>query len=402
MSVSAHSSHPPLPPVIERYRRSWLNHNISELTELFDDTFEYVIKGETRFSDKKALRNYWCKNKLRQKDLSIYMRPVDGTHASAFFSALFYHPVRLAITQVTGVMEIGVNANGDRIVRVDEVYDKIEKFNPFYSLQIFYEVFLSPVARIMARILRPVWGVVEGFAKNFLVIAFVFGIFLVAYVNFIHASFHLLPDQFASSAKKYLPMWFAAGFILQQAIPWFRRGINPDLEIKGFESHQDLVYMADVMESADDVQIVSGDFSFIDTNPRLENCLRHLAFSRKLRLISYKSQAIVREEMAVKSSSNDIFLKLQDEGRIHFDFPVKAKITLVEHGGMKKMLFRFNKDVNGSNKLHMGFIKESANTAALLDVLERFLSAGVDEKLTVRSNGRAMRSSGSRAKRAPA
>lgn len=172
-----------------------------------------------------------------------------------------------------------------------------------------------------------------------------------------------------------MPLFFALTYIILQFIPVLGKKIRPDINVRRIQGQNDLSYMERTIRGAEFVQIVSGDFSFIDTDPHLEACLRELAFQRKLVLISYKAQAIVVEEMSSKTSSHDILLKLQDEGNIYFDFPVKAKITLVERGKRRSMIYRFSKDFNGSDSSYMGFIQNTENTHALLAMVDEFVVA---------------------------
>jgi hypothetical protein len=301
-------------------------------------------------------------------------KKADGTEI-VYFTSLFFHPVRLRHTVVAGLMSLTPDESGNRIKRLEETYEKYEKFNPLYSIVVFYEHIIKPGYLRIWDFISPIVEFSKAILKNLLTAIFIFGIFLVVYVNFAYKAFSWPSKEVLDGIKGFTLWWFVAGYLIQQFMPMLKNKVSPELDVRNFtRHHQDLEYMAKEMDGADSVQIVSGDFSFIDTNSKLEARLRDLAFARKLKLISYKDRETVEEEMSAKTSSNDILLKLKDEGLIYFDFPIHAKISLIEHGGSKRMLFRFTKEVGGRQVKHMGFIRHGENTRALLDVIERFLS----------------------------
>jgi hypothetical protein len=214
---------------------------------------------------------------------------------------------------------------------------------------------------------------IDAFKATFrygLYIALWAGIASVVYTNFIHQNFSALSENFVATLKTYTPIWFAAGYVIQQSLPFLKKTITPDLSVWEVRGDADLVAMQKVIDGADDVEIVSGNFSFIDTNKKLEDCLRTLAFAGKLRLTSYKSASQVDAELNTKSVGREILLKLKDDGKISYDFPVKgAKITMVEHGGSNRMLFRFGKPVGNTTRMFMGNIHGTTNTPQLLKLV---------------------------------
>ena len=377
ISRSAHSMRQSLPRLLDRFRDSWQNHDIAELSDLFADSFEYIIDGKIRFRNKVQLRNYWCKNKLRQRDLSLVF--FDSSRRSGrystYFTASFYHPVSLLITVVTGKMSLECDASG-KIIKLEEYYDKIEKRSVGYSFDIIKNRIISSTLVSVASSLMPLLGLVRAGFKFLLSSAFFIGLVSVVYVNFVHSNWPIFAELDIGMAKSYTLYWFAAAYLLQQFIPMLRKKIDSDLYVRSFDGDRDLEHMSDIISGSDNVYIVSGDFSFVDSNKKLESSLRDLAFSGKLHLISYKSRETLVREMSAKSSSNEIMLKLIDNGAIRYNFPVKSKITIVENGGNRKMLFRFKKELDGKNKLYMGFIKHSDDTASLLSVVERLIESG--------------------------
>ena len=366
----------PLPKVVEKYRDSWVRHDIVALTDLFEDKFIYEINGVSRFRNKRELRSYWCKNKLRQQDLDIrFLEPQNyGDGWDAIFSALFYNPARLSITSVTGVIRFELNDAGTKIAKLSERYDKVERRAPFYNIQAIQRRVIRPVLNKGKPFLRPVGRVVRAAGRNLLTLAFVLGILGVVYVNWIHAEVSVLSEEAVAQIRAATPFWFAGAYILQQLMPFFKRKVNPDIDVRSFDGAEDLPRMIAHMRDADFVQIMSGDFSFLDESVELEDCLRRLAFARKLELFSYKTQLEVEEELATKTKSREIMMRLRDERRMHFNCPVKAKVTLIERGGQRQLLFRFSRG-GGESGFHMGLIRANQNTGYLLAVVEQMFAA---------------------------
>lgn len=366
----------PLPKIIELYRDSWLNHDIVALTDLFADEFTYQLNGTDRFPNKKALRNYWCRNAFRQRGLELKFHHYRRTRTGheALFTATFYHPARLSFTNVSGDIEIRADRAG-RITHVVERYEKTEIFAPLYALESIPRFYILPVWRWIKRKARPLIALVKAIGRNVLTVAFGLGVLAVMYVGWLHSLRPVLSDGVVAEIKNALPYWFAASYLLQQALPFFKKTPTPDVVVETFAGSDDLHKMTAQIKGADFVQIISGDFSFLDIDHNLEDCLRALAFEKKLELFSYKSREIVEQELNSKSRSREILLKLIDENRFHFNCPVEAKITLVERGGQRRMLFRFAKDEGDGAEFHMGTIRHTHNTAYLLSVIDRMVAA---------------------------
>ncbi|WP_269714140.1 hypothetical protein [Caulobacter sp. NIBR2454] len=373
------------PPLIAAFRDSWQAHDIVGLSELFADQFEYIIDGKVRFKNKNELRNYWCLNKLRQKDLSIVFMDAKkrGLIYKSYFFASFFHPYRLSIVNVAGHMEIEVDKSTKKIIKLSEMYDKLEKKSQLYSIEIIVRDYLKPILSWSVAALYPAWEFIRGSVRFLFTWGLGVGIILIAYVNFFHKIRPIISDSEVEALRNYTVVWFGIAYVLQQSLSFLKKNVLLDLSVKGFSGNKDLEHMAKVMDGADTVYIVSGDFSFIDTNEKLEKRLTDLAFAGKLHLIIYKGKDKLIQEMSSKTSSNEILIKLIDNKSIRYNFPIKAKVTIVESGGNRKMLFRFKKEVDGKSKLHMGFINPGENTGYLLNVIESFLENGGGSLLTI-------------------
>src|SRR5690606_7520022 len=94
----------------------------------------------------------------------------------------------------------------------------------------------------------------------------------------------------ASDIKRYTPFWFALAYILQQTISYAKRKAIHDVHFLPIHGEGDLKLMRKFIDGADKVEIVSGDFSFLDTDSSLQRSLKSLAYAKKLHLISYKSE----------------------------------------------------------------------------------------------------------------
>lgn len=278
------------------------------------------------------------------------------------------------ITVVAGQMTIETDPSRSKIVYLDENYEKLERRDTLYAISYIKRAYIDPFFSKAGDVLGPAFESVKTLSRYALTIALWLGIASIIYTNFIHLSFHVFSNDVVNLLKVYTPIWFAVSFVIVQLLPFLKKAIDPDLSVKKVEGDDDLDTIRREIEGADAVEIISGDFSFIDKDPKLQECLRTLAFGGKLRLTSYKGEAEVTRELNTKSVGREILLKLKDDEAVKFDFPVRAKITLVEHGGSKRMIFRFAKQVSGANALFMGRVHGTSNTQQLLAVIGESLA----------------------------
>lgn len=279
------------------------------------------------------------------------------------------------ITVVAGQMAITTDATRKKIVSLEETYEKIERLDRLYAITYLKRSYFDPIANRAKEFFSPALEAIKTLSRYVLTIALWLGIASIVYTNFLHDSFQLLTATFVADLKEYTPIWFAVSFVIVQLLPFLKRTIDPDLSVSRVEGDDDLRSIRKEIEGADSVEIISGDFSFIDKDGDLQDCLRTLAFAGKLRLTSYKAEDEVTRELNTKSVGREILLKLRDDNAITFSYPVRAKITLVEHGGSKRMIYRFAKQVSGSTKLFMGRIHGTSNTQQLLEVIGNSLSS---------------------------
>lgn len=353
---------------------SWQRHDIVSLTDLFSEDFVYITNGAQRFSNIKELRNFWCLNKRRQFGLSISARSggsITG-NGTVLFSAQFYNPLRCSINNVHGCF-IVKHDNG-KIFHFEEEYTRDERFNITYSFGALYRFALKPV---LQSIISFALTILKALSSLWRVMIWALFIVFVAYFS-VSRYFQEIIAFLPSGARAFLdeisPLVFVFAFIVSQIVPKLNF-INKDIEVKKIKKNEDIQSILREIRSADSVTIVSGDFSFIDSYPAMEERLLDLAYQKKLRLFSYKDKDAVESEMKSNSKTAEIYLKLLDDKKIHFDCGVKLKFTLIDTQGVKRMLFRFvGKDKNHEPVDYIGVMKDRPNNKYIIEIIEQLIS----------------------------
>jgi hypothetical protein len=186
-----------------------------------------------------------------------------------------------------------------------------------------------------------------------------------------------LPSQsgLASFQEKYIQpnavyiTAFAA--FLQKMLPFFNGNQSRShLTVKPLSNSRDLDFMIKHLEGADKVQIVSGNFSFLGRDERLAETLKKLAAESKLILYSYCAKSDVESAVSASSKSLDIFNNVVEDGNFYPSVHVKRKITLVESGGRKVVLFRFAQKSDSVQSFHMGILNDDDETRYLVASIE--------------------------------
>lgn len=374
--ASAQPTFPSPSEVLERLRLSWQKHSVRELSALFSTRFRYEIDGSLVYSNKRDLRNFWCKNVIRQRDLTVkfYGQSYGRGWARTSFVAYFYNPIRCVICAVSGSIRIELDPSG-KIKRFEEQYEKIETKSFVYALAYFKRRVLDPVGVALMRFISPLIKSIGVIIQYFLYVIMFLGVLSVGYAELIHETFPIIEENVFLIIKKYTPIWFAAAYLIQITLQLIKKKILHDVHFVPIEGEGDLRIMRKYMSGADSVEIVSGDFSFLDTDSQLQSILRDLAYNKKLSLVSYKDKDKVQREIKAKSVGRDILTKLSDDGAVVYAFPASAKITMVTHGRSRRMLFRYWRDDDGDHRRYMGIIRETPNTGALLDVIASLISA---------------------------
>jgi hypothetical protein len=357
---------------IAKFAESWARHDIDALTRLFSDDFQYVIDKEVRFTKKTQLRSFWASNQIKQRRLIIRTGPVNSTSEfeSGLFFAHFYDFRRLSFTMVGGEIQLHINPEG-LISKLEEVYHK----NEFPSYYYAFSQLFSFVPKSIGFVNRKLGSLFGTYAKLLLSVFGILLVLFVAYTVFIHEKLPVVNESFMVLVRPIVPFLFAVLYCLQQIIPLVSGSVSPDLTIKRIGADEDLKMMANEMEEADRVCILSGDFSFISKHPKLEYRLRELCFGGKLELYSYKASGVVEGELKKTTVGNEILLKLQDDGKIFCDVSLRAKCTLIESGGKKKLLYRFKQTDKAQESMAMGVVKPRDNTQYLLDIFENVFNS---------------------------
>jgi hypothetical protein len=115
---------------------------------------------------------------------------------------------------------------------------------------------------------------------------------------------------------------------------------------------------------AEKVIVFSGDFSWIRSNEYLKEEMYRLAKLKKLSLISYKSEEIVKTAI----EDEKVFDYFKSKARFHFNSNKKIKCSLVQIRG--NLTFLYNSDqtpCGGKNKVCVIYSNNSGR--ALLDIL---------------------------------
>ena len=369
---SASGPRSPVSPshALESFRAAWQSHDVRALASLFATHFQYIVNGNVVYTSKDELKGFWFRNAIDQQDISVKFigQSYGRGWAKALVGAYFYNPRRCKIVSVSGQIEIAIDSSG-KITKLSQNSVTIERSSFIYGPAYIKRRVIDPLVRYSVRAARPLWYAVGTVFQFALYLIMWTGVFLVLYGEILHNSLRWVSDSFAADLKSYTPFWFAVAYILQQTISYVKRKVIHDVHFLPIFGEGDLKLMGRFIEGADKVEIVSGDFSFLDTDSDLQRKLKSLAYAKKLHLLSYKEERKVKSEVKVKSTGRDILYKLAEDDAVHYEFPVEAKITIVTHGRNRKMLFRYWRDENGEQRRYMGVVRETPNTGALLDLV---------------------------------
>lgn len=333
-----------------------------------------MVNGKQIFSNKKELTSFWFRNALDQSDLTVkfFGSSYGKGKARTNFSAFFYTYRSCKISTVSGRIYLDIDENG-KILKLTQESQSIERQAFVYGLSHLRKRLIDPPYIAIKRAVRPIWRSISTVVQVSLYIIMWVGILLILYVEILHDSLKWLSAEITSDVKRYTPFWFAGAYIIQQTISFVKQRIIHDVHFIPIDGEEDLKWMRKFIHGADRVEIVSGDFSFLDTDSDLQSRLKELAYAKKLSLVSYKSSEKVKSELKVKSVGRDVLFKLEQDNSISYDFPVEAKITIVTHGRNRKMLFRYWRDEDGDQRRYMGVVRETQNTGALLDVITKLI-----------------------------
>lgn len=358
--------------VIEKYRSGWASHDVSLMSDLVSDDVSLIINNKLSYNGKKEIKNFWCKNYIRQLDIEVKFQDlyVNNNIAKVKFLSYFYDPIKSKVFAIAGQLECEFDVD-NKIKRISQIYESVEKKLHIYSLAYVKRRLIDPADRKIKRVIVPLGSAAVRIVIAAVSIALWLGICGAVYSHFFHNGLKLVSDARAAELKDFSAYLFAAAFLLQNFIEFLKKKIVPEAAFRPIEGDEDLKLMRKFINGADKVEIISGDFSFIDTDQELKVMLKKLAFSKKLTLISYKSENKVKPELFAKSVGRDIVQKLEDDDSIFFNFPVHAKITIVTHGQTRRLLYRYWRSDQGNQYRYMGIIRDTANTRDLLDVISQ-------------------------------
>lgn len=110
------------------------------------------------------------------------------------------------------------------------------------------------------------------------------------------------------------------------------------------DGKEDLDVMLKFYRKAEHVTVYSGDFSWISLNKDLKNEIIRLVSEKKISLVSYKSEAIVKQAI----QDDNLYEKLRI--MFSFDSHVDKKCSLVQSGSRKMFLYKVDRELEGGNK----------------------------------------------------
>ncbi len=113
--------------IVDAYFRAWHKYDLSLLNKLFDTNACYVIRNKKTYAGIEEIKNYWVRNKERQRDLETSYRITDTKEnfVRLNFKANFFDVEESEQQQIVGEMEM-ILAFG-RITKLEEGYSKTNK-----------------------------------------------------------------------------------------------------------------------------------------------------------------------------------------------------------------------------------------------------------------------------------
>lgn len=312
---------------------------------------------------------------LRQTRLTLSFyegsTPNESGESSAKFIASFYDPLTGCQVFLNGVTRFATNASG-KVTSFEEHYTKVAVFAPLVSLEgLFSYIWRVSGPYVRAIILRA-RRIGAFFIRNAIIVTF--GLFSA--VTLYHQIWGLPAEGgMAEFQERYIQpnavYVTALAAFAQKMLPFFNNNQRRShLTVKPLSNSRDLDFMVKHLDGADKVQIISGNYSFLGRDQRLADSLKKLAAESKLVLYSYCSKSDVESAVSASSKALEIFNNVVEDGNFFPSVHVKRKITLVESGGRKVVLFRFAQKSDSVQSFHMGILNDDDETRYLVASIE--------------------------------
>lgn len=183
------------------------------------------------------------------------------------------------------------------------------------------------------------------------------------------------PDVYISSLSLLINTLFFVITLLFAITPFltiiqYRRDVKRRSSIKSFrvfvDERDDLEIMLEYYRGAQEVTVYAGDFSWVSRNLALQQEIIRLAQAGKIRLISYKEQAVVKNGIG-----NDQLFGILSS---HFMYQSgkEAKCSYIKRQGNSFFLYKSESMVFGQIVKHVYVLTDSPETRYLLYTLEKF------------------------------
>lgn len=149
-----------------------------------------------------------------------------------------------------------------------------------------------------------------------------------------------------------------------------KKELKKSKSIKPYRIYRDGVddqkIMKDYYRNAEELIVYSGDFSWVATNRDLREEIIRLSNVRKITLVSYKSENVVKSGV----SDEDLFRILIP--CFVFDYKQQIKCSYIKRGGSSYFLYKFESMLAGETVSHVYVLTDSHETRYLLEILGKF------------------------------
>jgi hypothetical protein len=111
---------------VDSYFRAWQTHSVSDLQGVFSEEAKYeIIPIDKTLVRLKEIREYWSRNRERQRDLSVEwsIESLSGRLALSSFVAKFYD-IEECESQIISGRIVFVLSRDWKIAYLSEIYDK--------------------------------------------------------------------------------------------------------------------------------------------------------------------------------------------------------------------------------------------------------------------------------------
>ncbi|MCH2456830.1 MAG: hypothetical protein MK186_02150 [Henriciella sp.] len=335
--------------VAGRYFSIWKKHDTEALSTVFPERFSYYTNGKLKHNNLSSLRTYWRSIKADQEGVLCTFKLAETREQEREFDVIYKaHFFRRSLwinTSLTGQATFKLNEDGF-VDRFTEIFIEDEELNVPKAIKVAIAEWLASILRITRRYAAGMLNWLSVSATGVLIAAYLLLVVFAAYLNFFENDYHYLFRDNQALANSWV--WvtnacFALGSIALAFRHFFLPSPNDLVRRRIAAQPRDgWSLLTTLVEGAEKVTILSGDFSFVSSFPPLASKLYDLAARKKLTLVT----SVNKEELFLASAQSaehrDLLRMLDDQHNLIEGGAYTIKLVLIERRGEEILHYMYD------------------------------------------------------------